>query len=122
MITPHALISTLEAQTPFTLMNSWLFLQTFTHRRPSCTISYKSSFQVTPQLLSIKRRKPKGWRELFILHTHFNTVKQAKTRFGKKESPVKKEHLENEKLIFKNKHTNNFLEKFVRILLLRKIF
>lgn len=100
MITPHALTSTLGAQTPFTLMNSWLFPQTFTHRRPPCMIFYKSSFQVTPQLPSIKRCKPKSWIELFILHTHFNIVKQAKTKFGKKKGLLKKEHLENEKLLY----------------------
>lgn len=100
MITPHALTCTLGGQTPFTLLNSWLFLQTFTHRRPSCMISYKSSFQVAPELPSIKRCKPKSGTELFILHTHFNIVYQAKTRFGKKKDLVKKEHLENEKLLY----------------------
>lgn len=100
MITPHALTSTLGAQTPFTLMNSWLLLQTFTHRRPSCMISYKSSFRVTPQLPSIKRYKPKCWTELFILHTCFNIVKRAKTMFAKKKGLVKKQHLKNKNLLF----------------------
>jgi len=98
MIMPPALTSTLGAQTPFTVINSWLFLQTFTHRRPSCMISYKSSFWVTPQLPPIKRCNPKSWIELFTLHTHFNIVKQAKKpRSGKKKDLVKRKHLEKSK-------------------------
>lgn len=96
---PHALASTVGAQTPLIWMNSSFFSRShtpvvFLHRLLQISIS---SHTATP--ISKKLQAKKAGQD-FILHPRFRIVQQAKTRLGKKKGLVKKEHLENEKLLY----------------------